>query len=48
MPSEKEIAIIQKALLYDLIKIIEADPEKTYTSEELKKLFDAYMSGAEQ
>lgn len=48
MPPEKEIVIIQKAMLYDLIRILETDPKKTYTVEELEKLFDAYMSGAER
>lgn len=49
MPTEKEIAIIQKATIYDLQKILEnGDENKTYTVEELKKLMDAYIKGAEQ
>ena len=48
MPSEKEIVIIQKATVYDLKRIIEAEPDKTYTAEELKKILDAYISGVEQ
>ena len=48
MPSEKEIAIIQKATVYDLVKILKKDPEKSYTPEEIEKLFDAYLEGAEQ
>ena len=35
MPTEKEILMIQKATMYDLKKILEADPDKTYTVEEL-------------
>lgn len=49
MPSEKEIAIIQKATVYDIQKILDAsDPSKTYTAEEIKNLLDAYIRGAEQ
>ena len=48
MPTEKEVLLIQKATMYDLKRILEQDPEKTYTVEELKALIDAYISGAEQ
>lgn len=48
MPTEKEVVLIQKATVYDLMRIIEENPDKTYTREELKKLFDAYITGAEQ
>lgn len=49
MPSEKEIAIIQKATVYDLQKILEnGDEKKSYTVEELKNLMDAYIKGTEQ
>ena len=39
MQSEAEIAIIQKAAMYDLIEILETNSEKHYTAEELKKSF---------
>ena len=48
MPSEAEIAIIQKAAMYDLIEILETDPEKHYTTEELKKIIRAYIAGTEK
>lgn len=48
MPGEAEIAIIQKAAMYDLIEILETDPEKHYTTEELKKIIRAYISGTEK
>lgn len=48
MPTEKEVIIIQKATIYDLLRIIGENPDKTYTVEELKKLFDAYIRGVEQ
>ena len=48
MPTEKEVVLIQKATIYDLMRMIEENPDKSYTPEELKKLFDAYITGAEQ
>ena len=49
MPTEKEIAMIQKATIYDLQKILKSgDPNKTYTVEELEKLMDDYIVGMEQ
>ena len=48
MSTEKEIVLVQKATVYDLMRIIEENPDKTYTAEELKKLFDAYIRGVEQ
>lgn len=48
MPSEKEIVMIQKATMYDLKRIIEADPDKTYSVDELKKIIDSYITGVEQ
>ncbi len=48
MLTEKEILLIQKATMYDLKRILEADPDKTYTVEELKQLIDSYILGVEQ
>lgn len=49
MPTEKEVIIIQKATVYDLLKILKSkNPDKTYTLEELEKIMDAYIEGAEQ
>ena len=48
MPIENERKDIQKAMAYDLLRIFREDPEKTYTSEELEKLIDAYISGLKQ
>lgn len=48
MPTEKEIVIVQKATIYDLKRLIEQNPEKTYTVEELKTILDAYITGIEQ
>lgn len=48
MPTEKEILMIQKATMFDLKQILEGDPDKTYTVEELKKIIDAYIAGVSQ
>ena len=48
MSSEKEMLMVQKATMYDLKRILEQDPDKTYTVEELKQLIDAYIQGMEQ
>ena len=47
MPTEKEILIIQKAAMFDLKRIFEENPDKSYTVEEVKKIIDAYITGAE-
>lgn len=46
--TETELKNLQKAMAYDLIRIFEQDPNKTYTAEELKKILDAYITGAQQ
>lgn len=48
MPTENERKDVQKAMAYDLIRIFEQDPDKTYTLEDLKKLIDAYIAGVQQ
>jgi len=48
MPTEKERSDVQKAMAYDLIRIFEEDPERTYTAADLKKLIDAYITGSQQ
>ena len=48
MPTEKEIIIVQKATVYDLMRIFKENPDKTYTTEELEQLLHAYIQGAEK
>ncbi|MBD5155196.1 MAG: hypothetical protein HDT15_09055 [Oscillibacter sp.] len=48
MPPDEWSLIVQKATIYDLMRIIEEDPDKTYTAEELKKLLNAYITSGEQ
>lgn len=48
MPTENERKDVQKAMAYDLLKILKEHPDKTYTFEELERLIDAYISGSKQ
>ena len=48
MPTESERKDVQKAMAYDLLRILKQNPEKTYTMEELEKLIDAYITGGQQ
>ncbi|MBD5118075.1 MAG: hypothetical protein HDT37_03035 [Clostridiales bacterium] len=48
MPTEKEVIIVQKATVYDLMRIIKENPEKSYTVEELEQLLHAYIQGVEK
>lgn len=46
-PTERESNEVKKAMAYDLITIIEENPEQqTYTAEEVKKLIKVYISNA--
>ena len=47
-PTENERKDVQKAMAYDLLKLLKADPGRTYTYEELETLIDAYISGLKQ
>lgn len=48
MLSENDRMDIRKAMAYDLIRIFEQNPEKSYSTEELEKLIDAYITGVQQ
>ena len=48
MYSDKEIIMFKKSTIYDLLQLIERDPGKTYTAEELETLMAAYIKGLEQ
>lgn len=39
---------IQKAMAYDLLRILKQEPKKAYSAEELEKLIDAYITGVQQ
>ena len=42
MPPEKEITIVTKAAVFDLLQIFESDESKTYTVKEIKAILEAY------
>ncbi len=48
MPAENERKDVQKAMAYDLLRILKQEPGKSYSYEELEKLIDAYISGLKQ
>ena len=48
MPTENERKDVQKAMAYDLLRILKQDPDKTYTAAKLEKLIDAYITGSQQ
>ena len=49
MGTEAERQDTRKAMAFDLITIIEANPaQETYTKDEIKKLITAYISTADQ
>ena len=48
MPTENERKDVQKAMAYDLLRILKQDPDNTYTAAELEKLIDAYITGSQQ
>lgn len=47
MPSERESNEVKKSMAYDLLQIIDENPEKeTYTADEIKKIIKVYISTA--
>ena len=46
--TETEIKNTQKAMAYDINRILKRDPGKTYTAEEIEKILEAYITGAQQ
>ncbi|WP_166544155.1 hypothetical protein [Acutalibacter sp. 1XD8-36] len=40
--------IAQKAMAFDLTQVVESQPDKTYTAEEVKQLLVSYIKGLEQ
>ena len=39
---------IQKAMAYDLLRILKQEPKKAYSAEGLEKLIDAYITEVRQ
>ena len=47
MPTEKEMAMIQKATIYDLVLILKNGSKDSYTVEELNDILETYVKGIE-
>lgn len=45
--TQKEINNAQKAMAYDLLKLLRKDTEKTYSYQEIEGIIDAYVEGME-
>lgn len=48
MPTAIERRDIQKAMAFDLLQMLRADPDKMYSVDELEKLITAYITGGQQ
>jgi len=47
MPPENGRKDVQKAMAYDLLRILKQKPDKSCTFAELEKLIDAYITGTQ-
>ena len=47
MSTEKEITIVTKAVVFDLLQIFKHDENKTYTVQEINAILEAYAKKAE-
>lgn len=45
MTAQQENLDIKKAMAYDLLIILQANEDKTYTAEEVKKIIQTYIAG---
>lgn len=48
MPTAQENLDIKKAMAYDLLIIFQSSEDKTYTTEEVEKIIQAYIAGLAQ
>jgi predicted metal-dependent enzyme (double-stranded beta helix superfamily) len=48
MPTKEEMTVVEKAVIYDLMDILDKNPDKTYTVDEIKQLMKAYITRTEQ
>lgn len=48
MPTEKEIAIIQKATIYDLCRLLKKSGKESFTVAEVKQILDTYADQLEE
>lgn len=47
MSTESEMNVVRRAAVLDLLEIFGFEPEKSYTSEEIRKIMLAYLKGKE-
>ncbi len=45
--TDKERKDVQKAMAYDLLKLLRKDTEKSYSYREIESIIDAYVEGTE-
>jgi hypothetical protein len=48
MPTEHESIDVKKAMAYDLLSLFDENEEKTYTTEEVRRIIKAYIAGLSQ
>lgn len=48
MPTGQESMDIKKAMAYDLLILLKADENKSYTAEDIEKIIQAYIAGLAQ
>jgi predicted metal-dependent enzyme (double-stranded beta helix superfamily) len=48
MPTKDELIVVEKAVIYDLMDILDKNPNKTYTVDEIKQLMKAYITRISQ
>ena len=46
--TETELKNTQKAMAYDINRILKQEPGRTYTAEDIEKILDAYITGTQQ
>ena len=46
--TETELKNTQKAMAYDINRILKQEPGKLYSAEEIEKILDAYITGSQQ
>lgn len=47
MPAESERKDVRKAMAFDLLQIFKAEPDRTYTPEELERILVTYINGGD-
>jgi len=48
MLKKEDVLIVQKAMIYDIKRILKADSDQPYTIDEIEAVLDAYIAEKEQ